>query len=155
MRTLVKDERYLPMFANGIAMLGGGLLALPTSLVFEGIPTLTIPATSKQGGFIFGHLLYYTTPYIASIGTCVILGISLILIANVIGYNLQSFLLRTYTATFLSFAGFITPLFAAFYGWLFLGELVSWDFFATIMIVFIGLYLFYRQELAQGYIQRT
>jgi drug/metabolite transporter (DMT)-like permease len=56
-------------------------------------------------------------------------------------------LLKKYTATFMSFAGFIAPLFTALYGWAFLGEIITWHFYASSAIVFVGLFLFYKDEL--------
>jgi len=40
----------------------------------------------------------------------------------------------------------MTPLFAALLGWLFLGEQVTWHFFATISLVIVGLYLFHEKK---------
>ena len=54
--------------------------------------------------------------------------------------------------TILSFFGFFIPLFAAFFGWLWLGEEVSCAFYTTVGLVTIGLYLFYQEELKQGYV---
>jgi drug/metabolite transporter (DMT)-like permease len=71
----------------------------------------------------------------------------MIIIANIIFYNLYGYLLHFYSATWLSFVGFITPLFAALYGWLFLNETIGWAYFISIFIVFWGLYLFYQDEL--------
>jgi len=56
-------------------------------------------------------------------------------------------LLKTYTTTFLSFAGFMSPFFAAFYGWVWFGETTTWHFYASSVIVFVGLALFYQDEL--------
>ena len=81
-----------------------------------------------------------------SIIMLMIYSLSLILIANIICYNLYGYLLSRYSPTFLSFAGFMTPLFAAFLGWLFLGEQVTWHFFATIGFVILGLYLFHEKK---------
>ena len=64
----------------------------------------------------------------------------------IIGYNLYAHLLSRYSATFLSFAGFMTPLFAAALGWIFLGEMVTWHFFATMAMVLCGLYLFHEKK---------
>jgi drug/metabolite transporter (DMT)-like permease len=78
----------------------------------------------------------------------------MIFIANILFYNLYGYLLKRYTATFLSFAGFVTPLFAAYFEWLFFGALMPIEFFITIIIVGFGIYLFYQEELNQGYIVR-
>jgi drug/metabolite transporter (DMT)-like permease len=40
----------------------------------------------------------------------------------------------------------MTPLFAALLGWIFLGEQVTWHFFATISFVVVGLYLFHEKK---------
>jgi drug/metabolite transporter (DMT)-like permease len=74
------------------------------------------------------------------------------LCSNWVAYPLYTELLKTYTATFLSFAGFIEPLCAALYGWIFLNEVVTIYFVYASILVFIGLYLFYMEELRQGYI---
>jgi drug/metabolite transporter (DMT)-like permease len=40
----------------------------------------------------------------------------------------------------------MTPLFAALPGWIFLSEPVTWHFFATMIFVVFGLYLFYERK---------
>lgn len=129
-------QGYGMVMINGIGMLGGGLLASIASFLLEGWPVL-----SSVSGSV-------TTDIMACVGYMLLL----ILLANVIFYNLYGFLLKRYTVTFLSFAGFLTPLFAALYGWFFLGEFVGGSFFVTILLVFAGLYIFYQEELRQGYI---
>ena len=64
-------------------------------------------------------------------------------------------MLRRYTATFLSFMGLLSPIFASLTGWLFLGEPISWVIFLSTGIVSIGLWIVYYAELKQGYIQKT
>ncbi len=130
MRMLVK-EGYSPISVNGIGMMGGGLLALATSFAFEGWSPL--PVTDWH------EFLKIT--------------IAVIITANFIYYNLYGYLLRTYTATFMSFAGFLCPLYAALFGWYFLGEQVNATFFFSLLVVVIGLVLFYQEELKQGYIR--
>ncbi len=129
LRKLVKDGGYSPVMVNGIGMVGGGLLALLTSYIVEGWQASPI--------FDFWPFVKLTA--------------LIILVCNIIFYNFYGYLLTKYTATFLSFAGFITPLFAALFGWLFLGELVNWTFFLSFIVVCIGLYIFYQEELRQGY----
>lgn len=129
-RILVKNQGYPPVLINGFAMLLGGLVSFPLSSIFEG--KVSLPSD---------HL-----------GTFSFLLFSIILIANIIFYNLYGYLLRSYSATLLSFVGFITPLFAALFDWLFLHIMVPWEFFASIAIVGVGIYIFYQEELDQGYI---
>ena len=139
------NKGYSALHINGIGMLIGGFAALITSLTFEGVPRLHIPTTvpfqdlfaslQAQVGFTNAHLLFLG----------VYCGL-MILIANVIGYNLYSYLLNFYSPTFLSFAGFIAPLFAAVIGWVLLGESITYHFFGSLTLVTIGLWLLYRDE---------
>lgn len=129
MRKLVRNDAS-PFMVNGVTMFFGGLMAIPATVLFEGAPHIT------AWGTFFGLLAL------------------LILMGNVIFYNLYGFLLKRYTATFLSFTGFTIPFFSAIFGWFLLGETVGWDFYVSSIIVFIGLYIFYQEELRQGYIQK-
>ena len=129
-RILVKNKGYSTLLVNGVAMFIGGWIALPFSRLFNetiDLQVINIP-----------HLLGLLT--------------LMILIANIIFYNLYGYLLKKYTATFLSFAGFVTPLFAAFFQWLLFGTLVPHEFFITVGIVGLGIFIFYQEELKQGYI---
>lgn len=130
LRKLVKDEGYSPIFVNSFGMFLGGLLALGTSIIFE--PWHPSPVTDWPA-FIRLTLL-------------------IVVVANIIFYNLYGYLLSRYTATLLSFAGFLCPIITVFLGWLFLGEPLSWDIFISLGIVSVGLYIFYKEELKQGYI---
>lgn len=123
MRKLIKHKNQSPVFANGVTMFFGGLCALLTSFWFEGFSGVYNP----QG--YWPWLLY------------------VVMVSNVVCANMYGYLLKHYTATFISFAGFITPFFTALYGWSFLGETITWHFYASCAIVFSGLYLFYQDEL--------
>lgn len=131
-RLLVKNRGYSTMLVNGFAMLAGGLVALPLSSMFEG------PV----------HVSLSQLPYIAGLLTI------MIFITNVLFYNLYGYLLTKYTATFLSFVGFVTPLFSALFEWFFFGTMISLNFVCTVCIVGIGIFIFYQEELKQGYISR-
>ncbi|AXK60184.1 DMT family transporter [Candidatus Chromulinivorax destructor] len=131
-RLLVKNRGYSTMLVNGFAMLVGGLVALPVSSIFEGPVDIS-----------FSQL-----PYIAGLLTI------MILITNVLFYNLYGYLLTKYTATFLSFVGFVTPLFSALFEWFFFGTMMSLNFICTVSVVGIGIFIFYQEELKQGYISR-
>lgn len=140
---LMKEFEYAPVLINGIGMAGGGVLALLSSFLCEGWPSIMYRSAAQicnpwivaQVGIDASALLYVAC-YTAL----------LILIANIICYNLYGYLLCYYSATFISFAGFICPLFAAGFGWLFLGERISVYFILTFVLILLGLYLFYQDE---------
>lgn len=130
MKELVTVRSYSPLLVNGISMLGGGILALITSFILEGKPHLLVTVDDQWSAIITvaGYMC------------------ALILIANVICYNLYGYLLREYTATFLSFAGFTTPFFAVLFGVFFLKETVTWELCLTALLLVLGLYIFYKDE---------
>ncbi len=134
MRRHLRTKACSAIEALGISMILGSGLAFITSAFMDSWNPVPI------------------VDYANNVSTVVLLlGLSVIT-SNLIGYTLYTLLLKTYTATFISFSGFIQPLFAAFYGWIFLGEFVTWYFFGAALLVFIGLYIFYIEELRQGYI---
>lgn len=125
LKQLVNDNGYSPFMANGLSMLIGGFMALFHSFIVETWDPIPVTEIS---------------PFL----DCMFL---LILISNLICYNLYGYLLKKYSVTFISFAGFITPLFCALFGWLYLGEEVTWPFYTSAGIVFVGLYIFNQEEL--------
>ncbi len=117
------DRGYSPLTVNGIAMFWGGILCFITSFFTESWN----PAVSDWWPVIWqGGLL--------------------ILLANVIYYNFYGLLMRRYSVTFLSFVGFLTPLFTALFDWLFFGLTISPAFYITTACVAVGLWLFYTDE---------
>lgn len=130
-RALVK-KGYSPLLINGIGMVFGGLFALLTSWHAE---TWAPYPVTEWAPFIKATIL-------------------IVVLANIIFYNLYGFLLKRYTATFLSFAGFMCPLFAALLGYVFLGETFSPRLVISFVMASIGLLIFYHEELRQGYIAR-
>lgn len=125
LKQLVSEHQLSPLTANGFGMLIGGSLALLHSYAVE-----------NWDPFPFSD----TTVFIE----CTIL---LIVISNLICYNLYGSLLKSYSATFISFAGLTTPLFAALFGWIILGEVVAWPFYLSFMIVVLGLFIYDQEEL--------
>lgn len=126
LKKIINDYKYSPLMANGISMALGGFLALCHSY-FAGEAWNPIPVTNFKP-FLFNTLI-------------------MCLISNIICYNLYGFLLKRYSATFMSFAGLVTPFFASFFGWLFLNETITWHYFAAIALFSIGLTIFYQEEL--------
>lgn len=125
LKELIFDRGMSPLLANGFAMLLGGIGALAHSRMTESWDPL--PVTD------FPMFLFF--------------GTALLIVSNLVAYNLYGHLLKRFSATFMSFAGFTTPLFTALFGWLFLDEVVALPFWISTFIVFIGLFLFYREEL--------
>lgn len=128
---------YSPIMINGISMLVGGIASFLLALCVEPTPWLRVAVEPAWGLTPWEYALWAVIGYTAL----------LILIANVIGFNLNSWLLKHYSATFISFVGFTAPLFTAFFDWVYLGQVVSWSFWLTIGIVGVGIYIFYQDEL--------
>jgi len=145
MRFLIVNRKYSPIIINGVAMLGGGILALITSFIMEGSPHIK-PVVLDTSKYLTVISSFVGTEWMGIIMLC-IYTVLLIIISNITCYNLYGYLLTRFSPTFLSFSGLITPLFAALFGWILLGETVSWHFFLTIGIVLFGLYIFYQDEL--------
>lgn len=129
LKQLVNEHQLSPLMANGMSMLIGGILALGHSY-----------ATEDWNPFPVTNYTIFLE--------CTLL---LILVSNLICYNLYGTLLKKYSATFMSFAGFTTPLFTALFGWLLLGEIVTWPFYLSFALVFFGLLVFDQEELKQSY----
>lgn len=134
LRLLVKEQSISPLMANGGSMMIGGLFALIHSCLVD----TWNPIPVASGNF---------TPFLQ--GTILITFIS-----NILCYNLYGYVLKRFTATFVSFMGLLSPLFASLNGWIFLGEVPSLTIFASTAIVSLGLWLIYSAELKQGYIRK-
>ncbi|MCH9608543.1 MAG: S-adenosylmethionine/S-adenosylhomocysteine transporter [Chlamydiales bacterium] len=132
LRRLGKDEGMSPLMANGSSMLIGGLFALIHSLFVD---SWTPTPVSDYVNFFKWIIL-------------------IIFISNLFCYNLYGWLLKRYSATFLSFAGMTTPLFAAVWGWVMHAEGLPWTFFFSMCVVGVGLWLVYSEELRLGYISK-
>ncbi len=128
MKKIIHEFNYSYILINGIAMLIGGIGALCTSLMIEQWPPI-IPLFSSWN---------FLRPLIL-----------LIIVGNIICYNLYAHFLQRYSATIIAFFSSLTPLFAALLGWFFLHEEITTTFFITLILVIFGLYIFYQEELQQ------
>lgn len=122
---LLKKGHYTPIAINSITMLASGVLSLITSLVFETYHHITIDNYN-----IFIALIMYT-----------------VIIGNVLSLTMYASLLKTYSATLLSLAGFSVPLLVHIYGWLFLQEPLSTNFIIALSLTFLGLLIFTRNKI--------
>lgn len=122
-RHLITRENYSPMMVNGICMLGAGLISLGFSFLFDGHSPV-----SQVAPFL-GYLTF------------------IIVISNIICHNLYGYLLHHYSTNFLSFAGFLSPIFGCLYEWILFNETITWHYYVSGVVIFCGLYLFYKDEL--------
>lgn len=130
-RIIMYHHRQSVLLSNSVRMIGGGILASITLWLSN------IPCTIDHMGSFIGWLSI------------------LIVTSNIICHNLHLYLYRYYTATFLAFTDFLSPLFTAIYSWLFLHEIITWHYGASALIVFFGLYLFYQDELKMVYVSEV
>lgn len=131
MRYFSKERGYIPFTYNGVGMLFGSAL----SWLFIGAQSMQgVPETIEH-------------PYILS-------GLLLAIVSiNIIITNLKAWLLRVYSATMVTFTSFVMPIFASTLGFVFLGEAITYHFIVALGFIVSGLYLFYQEELRQGYIR--
>ena len=127
-RIVIREYGQSITVSNGIRMLGAGVLSLITLFVID------IPITVTNAWEFVGWLSV------------------LVISSNVICHNLHLSLYKYYTVTFISFTDFLSPLFTALYSWLFLSEALTWQYGASVCIVFLGFYLFYQDELKTIYV---
>ena len=130
---LVRYKQYQTSIVNGICMSAGGLISLIHAYIVLGTPHISNPVAFAKGLTIT------------------------IFVSNILCHNIYAGLLKKYSATFMSFTSFLSPLFAAVYGWAFFQEKISWHFYLSIVIVLIGLYVFYQDELRskENYEEKT
>jgi len=123
MKKLVQRTQASPFVINGIVMFFGGICSLLASLTLESNHTIT-----EAKSFMLWLLL-------------------IMLITNVICYNLYTYLLKKHSATLLSLAGLVAPISAAFTSWLYFGESLTWDTAISGALVLLGFVVFYYEEL--------
>jgi drug/metabolite transporter (DMT)-like permease len=124
-RSLVKKERYTPLEINGLSMMGSGVLALITATMgnqWQHVSIASVPT--------FLGLFAYT-----------------VIIGNIVGYTLYAYVLKHMNITLVSLAGFTIPVFVGLIGWFLLGEPISGGLFGAAILVFLGLLIFYYDEL--------
>lgn len=135
LRLIVKDSTISPVMANGFSMFIGGIFALLHSFFVDSWNPIPVEATA---------ILPFTQGLLI-----------MTLISNIICYNIYGMMLKRFTATFLSFMGVLSPIFASINSWFFLGEPISPIIFLSTGIISLGLWLIYSAELRQGYIAKN
>lgn len=132
LRVLVKTD-LSPLVANGVSMFFGGVMALVHSYFIDAWSPIPV----KTGSF---------TPFLFAV-------LAMTFISNILCYNLYGYMLKRFTATLLSFAGLLSPFFASLNSYFILGEKPSPVIFLSTIIVSLGLWIVYQEELKQGYIE--
>jgi len=122
-------QQYPPLMTNGVTMVWGGIMGLTTAYFFESWQPISHPVPTIS------------------------LMVGLIIVGNLITSNLWVNLFKYYTISLVAFGSLMVPMFASVGGYFILGETISWDMLVSMIIVSIGLYIFYQEELRQGYIQ--
>lgn len=120
-------QQYPPFMINGIAMFLAGIMTLLSAQFFS------------------------TWQPITNMTTVIGLMSALIIIGNLLCSNLYTILFKYYTISLVAFGSLMVPLFAAFFGYFFLDEKITHDMFISLLVVGVGLYIFYQEELRQGY----
>lgn len=130
LRQIEKNSALSVTAINAHAMLISGAMSLVHSMFCE--PWQPLPVSRGMA-------------FIQAI-TC------LVILSNLVSYNLYAKLLRKYSSTFLSFCNLVMPIFSGFYGWLLLGERMPGSLFVAVLFMILGCRLIYYEEFRQGYI---
>lgn len=132
-RKLMNAKEFSSNFINGSSFIIGGLISLLVSLFIE---TLELSKLLSLKDFIL-PLIY------------------IVLIHNILCYTIYVRSLRRFSVTFMAFAGLINPLFAAFFGYLFLDEPITPSFIIAFLGMSVGLMLFYKEETKTIYLDKA
>ena len=123
-RKLTVEKKTPHALVNGVSFVLAGGMCLLTSLSIE---TWDPVPVSNWPDFYLS--LFY-----------------IVIIHNIICYSIYASSLRRFSVTFMAFAGLSNPLFAACFGWFFLGEEMTLSFWLAFIGIVWGLYIFYKAE---------
>lgn len=129
-KILIHQKKYPFFTIVGLAMLGGGLLGLICSLLFDLWTPLPLQNVQKVVPLI-GYLF---------------------VVHSCIAYPLYNYLVQKYPVTLVAFAQLMTPFFAAVFGWFLFSEPIGFLFFKCLGTLSIALVMFYYAELKEGLI---
>jgi drug/metabolite transporter (DMT)-like permease len=150
---LLRKERYTPAEVNGLLMTISGMLAFSIPFMWAAAVSLFMfipgfsyyfPSYSFLDATQFLHL--NITPDTNLFWICFAV-FHTIVIGNVLGYTMYAQFLKRHSATFVSLAGFSVPLYVYLFSNVLLGEPLSLNFLAASFVTFIGLMIFYQDEI--------
>jgi drug/metabolite transporter (DMT)-like permease len=119
--------------SSGLMMFVGGFGSLLTVLIYQGVQPLYAAANNQ---------------------TLWLVMVCIVVLENVIGLTVQTWLIRRYSATFLAISSFITPLCSILIGIWFLGEPWYHSHGAALGCILSGVVLFYQEEIRQSIAER-
>lgn len=123
-KRLVHSCNYSIQMLNGIAMIIGGVLSIIMTITVYGTTFAFLPYSSD-----FTWLM------------------SAFLASSLVTYSLYAYLLQNFSPTFISFAGFLEPAFGMIYGFFLVNYQITGIDLASFLVLFLGLYIFYLEEL--------
>jgi drug/metabolite transporter (DMT)-like permease len=118
------NKGYSLVLINGFAMFVGGIASLLSSWIFFGNESFTVTQPLE---------------FLKYVGL-------MIVVSNLIFYNAYAWLMKKHSITFLTFAGFLSPVFGAIYGRTLLNEEIGWQYACSLVLITIALYIFYKEE---------
>jgi drug/metabolite transporter (DMT)-like permease len=139
-RYLKKYRNIDALLFNSLSMLVGSVMCVPILYTFDN------QAHLYQSRFdAFPKISEYTDPFIFFF--------ILLMIDFVITLQLKAHNLYKFRVTFMTFtASFVMPMMTAVLSYFIFEKPITKEFLIAYSIVFFGLYIFYREELKQGYI---
>jgi drug/metabolite transporter (DMT)-like permease len=122
------DKGFPLVMINGLVTLIGGTVIMTTRLAL-------IPLSPNLYSSFYPVLFY---------------SLLLVFISDVGAYGIYGILIRRkYSITFINFSGFLCPIFGAVFSKLIFNEQIYYHYMVAFVFIFIGLFIFYREELSQ------
>ena len=128
-RYLSRERKVPVFFFNSISLISSSMMS------FAGMAYL------GESWMITTDKIYFFTSLLVAIS-----------VLSIVALHIKIVLLKKYSTTMMEFTSFVMPLSATILGYLFLNEDVTWHFAISFVVVIMGLYIFYQEELRQGYI---
>lgn len=137
---LLKEHVFSPTQINTSTMLISGILSFLMAVFFNEF------AIGSLSNVDLSILKLVPFKFLGSDYSLVFFILYTIIVGNVFAYNLYAMALKKYSANFVSLVGFSIPIYVHFFGWIFLNEQLSLEFFIACGITFLGLLIFYFDE---------
>jgi drug/metabolite transporter (DMT)-like permease len=125
---VLKKEDYSPVQLNGL------------TLFFTGLVSCGLALRQSTFNCAFEDVALWQV---------LLCSLYVIIVGTVLWSSFYGHCLKRYTVTLMALLEFSTPIFVSLYGWLLFGEELSINFFIAIALTFLGLYIFYYDELQQ------